>query len=248
MNPATPVTDPHARAAELIPWSVNGTLAPEEESELQAHLSGCERCRRDRDSQSRLYEAMRAGDSLVFAAEPSFQKLMARIGAEEELAREGVQALPPAAPGAPAPGMRSAALAAAPRQPGRRQQRRGRLWVRSLAAAVVIETLGLGLGAWSWHSGRAAPTYVTLTSPDSAAGAGPRVRVVFRNGLQMQELESILRGTGTRIIAGPDGPGVYTLSFTGDAAPDSIDRRIAALRSRSGVVFAEPVNGDGGAR
>ena len=80
MNPDSTDFDPYPCSAESIPWYVNGTLEAAEAARVGAHLKGCEACRREYDGQVRLFEAMQADGTLVFAAEPSFRKLMTRIG------------------------------------------------------------------------------------------------------------------------------------------------------------------------
>jgi Putative zinc-finger len=220
--------DPHQRAMGLIPWYVNGTLDPAERPLLSTHLAACAPCRADYEAQVRLFEAMQADQTVVFAAEPSFQKLMSRIGATEDAA-----------------GL--AAGGAAPQAPLRLRAPTGRRAfggaVRWLAAAAVLEALGLGYGAWSWHA-HATPgsAYVTLTSADPSYRESPRVRIVFRSGLSMQGLGSILHSADAHIIDGPTDSNVYTLGFTGaDVSAGLLERRVATLRASSDVLFAEPL-------
>jgi hypothetical protein len=113
-----------------------------------------------------------------------------------------------------------------------------------LAAAVVLEAVGLGYGAWAWHvhTDSAAP-YVTLTSAEPSYRSSARVRVVFRSGLSVQGLGLLLRQAGAHIIDGPTSANVYTLGFTGTAmTPDTLERRAATLRANPDVLFAEPQN------
>jgi hypothetical protein len=84
VNPEPTDVEPNTCPAEEIPWYVNGTLAPGAAAKLGAHLSQCRTCRDEYDAQVRLFDAMRADTSLVFAAEPSFRKLMARLGTQED--------------------------------------------------------------------------------------------------------------------------------------------------------------------
>jgi hypothetical protein len=227
LNPEPTDVDPYPCATELIPWYVNGTLAAAEAARLGAHLKLCEACRREYEGQRRLFEAMQADGNLVFAAEPSFQKLMTRIGTHED-AGELAIAVPPVAP--------AATPARAPRAPSGA--------VRWLAAAAVLEGLVLGYGAWAWHaySATAQAPYVTLTSPAPSYRDGPRIRVVFRSGLSVESLGAMLHQAGAHIIDGPTDSNVYTLGFTGsDVTAQLIERRAAALRASSDVLFAEPL-------
>ena len=228
MNPEPEDVDPHQYATGLIPWYVNGTLAGPEAAQLGAHLEVCPECRRDYEAQLRLFEAMQPESTLVFAAEPSFRKLMARIGTGEDA---GELASARSAPVAPI----SVASRAA------RAPRRVARW---LAAAVVLEGLGLGYGAWVWHSNTLSttPAYVTLTAPQPSYHDSARVRIVFRSSLSVQELGTILHKAGAHIIDGPTDSNVYTLGFTGGAVTAGVaERRITALRANADVLFAEPL-------
>lgn len=227
MDPEHTDVEPYPCATEAIPWYVNGTLEAAEAARVGAHLKVCEACRREYEGQLRLFEAMHTDTTLVFAAEPSFRKLMARIGTQEDAGE--------LASGTPAPAAPVMATKAA-RAPGR--------VARWLAAAVIIEGLGLGYGAWAWHaySVTAPSSYVTLTSPPVSYRDTPRVRVVFRSALSVQGLGVLLHQADAHIIDGPSESNVYTLGFSGaDATPREIERRAAALRASSDVLFAEPL-------
>jgi hypothetical protein len=228
LKPHPEDVDPHAYAASRIPWYVNGTLAEAEAAKLGAHLDVCAACRRDYEAQLRLFEAMQPDSTLVFAAEPSFRKLMARIGTGEDAGE--------LASGRPAP---AASFPVA--SPSARAPRRVARW---LAAAVVVEGLVLGYGGWVWHANAlsTAPAYVTLTAPETSYHNSARVRIVFRSSLSVQELGTILHKAGAHIIDGPTDSNVYTLGFAGAGVTAGVaERRIAALRANADVLFAEPL-------
>jgi Putative zinc-finger len=230
LNPELTGIDSYPCATELIPWYVNGTLEAAAATRLGAHLKGCEACRREYEGQVRLFEAMQTDGNLVFAAEPSFQKLMTRIGTHEDAGALAI-GVPPLAPTATA-----ARATRAPWRPAR--------W---LAAAAVLEGLALGYGAWTWHdySATAQAAYVTLTSPAPSYRDGPRLRVVFRSGLSIQSLGVMLHQARAHIIDGPTDSNVYTLGFTGsEVTPQVLEQRAAALRASSDVLFAEPLGAD----
>ena len=219
--------EPYPCATESIPWYVNGTLEAAEAARLSAHLKVCEPCRREYAGQVRLFEAMQTDATLVFAAEPSFRKLMTRIGTHEDAGELASGATPPVAP---------VMARKAPHAPAR--------VARWLAAAAVIEGLGLGYGAWAWHaySATAQSPYVTLTSPAASYRDAPRIRIVFRSGLSMQALGVLLHRAGAHIIDGPTESNVYTLGFSGgEVTPREIEQRATALRASSDVLFAEPL-------
>ena len=220
--------DPHQWAMGLIPWYANGTLEAAEAAKLSAHLDGCVQCRSDYEAQVRVFEAMQADTTLVFAADPSFRKLMARIHTEEDVG--------------PMPAPRPVSVRPMSRAPAKR--RATGTMARWLAAAVVLEGLGLGYGAWVWHSHGANTdsAYVTLTSPAPSYRDGPRIRAVFRSGLSVGGLGAILHDTGVHIIDGPTDANVYTLGFSrAVVTPALVEQRVAALRASADVLFAEPI-------
>jgi hypothetical protein len=228
LNPEPEDVDPHQYATGLMPWYVNGTLAEPEAAQLAAHLDVCAPCRRDHETQLRLFEAMQPESTLVFAAEPSFRKLMARIGTGEDAGE--------LASGRSVPAVRIPVASRTSRAPGR--------VARWLAAAVVLEGLGLGYAGWAWHTHTAgtAPAYVTLTAPEPSYRDSSRVRIVFRSSLSLQELGTILHKAGAHIIDGPTDSNVYTLGFTGGGVTAGVaERRIVALRANADVLFAEPL-------
>jgi len=232
LNPELIEATAHELAAEQIPWFVNGTLEKGAAAALAAHLSQCGQCRSDHEAHVRLYEAMQAEGSLVFAAEASFQKLMGRIddvADDDALLNSSI----PAAPTVMAPRRRRPPLGI----------------VQWLAAAVLLEAAGLGYGAWAWHAHTASPgSYVTLSSAEPSYRHSARIRVVFRSGLSVAGLGTLLLQQGAHIIDGPTAANVYTLGFA-DAAitPEVAARRAAALRAHPDVLFAEPQDGAGNA-
>lgn len=279
MGSTPEILDAHEHAAQLIPWLINGTLDAEEAASIRAHLAVCPDCRADFDSEQRLHAGVRGDGPLVFSGEPSFQKLMARIEADDFAAAE---AAPVAAGSPPVPGDEMAARAAGPTHPRsdagretvrdrarpsnrmapRRRGARPRFWgspvlVRWIAAAAVIEAVGLGFGALAWQRhnpvdasayastsstlrSNAAP-YRTLTTPAAGYASGPRVRVVFGPHLSLEQLQSLLRSVGAHIVDGPTDAHVYTLGFAEPiASVEVLDERIATLRADPNVLFAEP--------
>lgn len=269
----------HENATQRIPWLINGTLDAEEAASVRAHLAVCTACRADFESEQRLYEAVRAEGPLIFSGEPSFQKLMARIEADEFAASQvtplstgtaSIAAVSSTGPASVPAASRSGATGEtatgdlerpAGWTPARRHGVRA-LWrsgaaVRWLAAAAVIEAVGLGLGAWRWSAHNAGdasgyvltlPTsrsesapYRTLTTPSQSYTSGLRVRVVFRPRVSLDQLRKLLRGIDAHIIDGPTDANVYTLGFAQSVvSTTALDERIATLRADPDVLFAEP--------
>ena len=216
----------HARAELVIPWLANGSLPAEAEPAVRRHIADCPECRGDYEEQLRVCAAMRTDGPLVFAAEPSYQKLLTRMQSSEANLEPHDE------------------VAVLPASRGRRPFLQASPVVRWLAAAVVLQAFALGVGAWVWHSSSAVGSagYTTLTSASPSYDSGPRVRVLFRTDLSIGALQSVLQAAGANIIDGPADGNVYTLRFMrppGSRA--ALEKRIAALRANPSVLFAEPV-------
>ncbi len=235
-------SDAHERAAQSIPWLVNGTLPDDEAAALRSHVAHCARCRSDYDAEKRLYETIHGAGPLVFAGEPSFAKLMARIEAQDDaILDERPEDVEPRATSAdPVAAATAAEPAIAPKI------RTAHAWhasaaVRWLAAAVIIEAALLAAEPWTRHAPQpvSVAPYQTLTSPAPRYGAGPRVRVVFRSNLTLEALQKLLRTVDAHIVDGPTDAQVYTLGFSQPVTSAELDARVATLRASSQVLFAE---------
>ncbi|HEV2272383.1 MAG TPA: hypothetical protein VGR92_23250 [Steroidobacteraceae bacterium] len=218
----------HARAELIIPWLANGSLEADADPALREHVATCPECSKDYDEQLRVRTAMRVEGPLVFAAESSYQKLLARIQKPETGPEPFAEVADP-----------DPSLAMHP-------VRRTSPVVQWLAAAAIVQAFAIGVGGWMWHSSsatRIAP-YVTLTSASPSYQSGPRVRVLFKTDLSVGALQTLLQGAGAHIIDGPADGDVYTLGFAPPpGSPAALEKRIAALRANPAVLFAEPVQG-----
>ncbi|HEY5810291.1 MAG TPA: zf-HC2 domain-containing protein [Povalibacter sp.] len=116
--------------------------------------------------------------------------------------------------------------------------------VRWLAAAVVIQTVGLvSLAGFTWsrlNDIREAPRYVTLSSTPVSTASGPAARVVFSDSILLADFAALLHSSNAQIVAGPSEAGVYTLVFPGTDR-DGVAATIARLRTDPHVQFAELV-------
>ncbi len=154
---STPDTDDcDSEAARLLPWFATGRIDADDAARVQAHLASCATCRADLAAQRQWRDLLRSDEKVEYSPQPSLQKLMSRI---EELDREM----------APAAASSTQAVEAEPAGAGARAG-----LPRWLVAAVVLQTLGLGLlGSMLWqHAGTrgADAEYVTLSSVERPAG------------------------------------------------------------------------------
>ena len=74
-------------ALELLPWYVNGTLAGDEREQVRRELRSSLTCRLEYDRLCRMQELMQPSDAEHIATDRGFERLMARIKADEPAPR-----------------------------------------------------------------------------------------------------------------------------------------------------------------
>src|SRR5262245_15087438 len=162
MSPRIP--DTHAEAWALLPWLANGRIAPEDREWVEAHVQACAECRAELAAQRLVATHVTREESAspqpaASEEQRSFNKLWARIEASESAST-------------PATGTTGVAV------PVPRSSRT----VRWLAAAVVVQAIGLGILGLSLNNRNADPApfeTVTNVEPQLSRPHAPAVRVVF---------------------------------------------------------------------
>ncbi len=221
-DPQPDLRDPrpeHLRAWEALPWVVNGRATPEQARWVADHVAGCEDCRAELAWQQRLHNALAAAGAATPAADPAteagLQRLLARL---DDVADE-----PPPAP----------AISAASRAPHRLT------WV--LAAAVVIQAVGLGVMGLQLGSAGDNATYHTLSDgPGPARTASATLRVLPESGMTLAQWQVLLQALELQVVSGPNAGGAYALApAPGTSTPR--DSALAGLRGSPGIRLAEPI-------
>ena len=77
----------HARAFELLPWLVNGSLTGAERDAVESHARACIACRRELKQQQRLQAAVRARASADVPAQAGFDRLDRELDATARSSR-----------------------------------------------------------------------------------------------------------------------------------------------------------------
>lgn len=223
MSPRIP--DTHAEAWALLPWLANGRIAPEDREWVENHVSTCAECRAELAAERMIATQMQRDGAVSPASaatdeQRSFNKLWARIEASESVTTPALDA-------------RGAAGTA-----------RSSRTVRWLAAAVVVQAIGLGvLGVSLRDSGNATPDkIITVTNPVPRNNA-PTVALVFAPGASMSTINTLLAHQGLSIVSGPGASGNFTAVLSADAvASGASAESVASVISKDpNVTFAEPV-------
>jgi hypothetical protein len=216
------IPDTHAEAWALLPWLANGRIASEDREWVETHASTCAECRAELASQRMIAtqvqrEEVASPASAASDEQRSFNKLWARIEASE-----------------------SATAPAADAQVATGTVRTSRT-VRWLAAAVVVQAIGLGVLGVTLRASRA-PDFVTVSQVEPRINA-PAVRLVFAPGASMATINTLLSHQGLSIVSGPGTAGNFTAVLSADAvASGASAESVASVISKDpNVTFAQPV-------
>ena len=219
------IPDTHAEAWALLPWLANGRIAPEDREWVEAHVQSCAECRAELASQRLVATHVTREESVspqpaASEEQRSFNKLWARIEASESAST-------------PATGTTGAAV------PVPRSSRT----VRWLAAAVVVQAIGLGmLGLALNDRGEHPASFKTVSAPESRLNA-PAVSLAFAPQTSMETVNTLRTHQGLSIVGGPGGAGNYRAELSADAvASGATAESVAAVLSKDpNVTFAEPI-------
>lgn len=215
------IPDTHAEAWGLLPWLANGRIDAADREWVEAHAQTCAECRAELAAQKVVATQMQRDGAEAPADEAndeqrSFNKLWSRIEASEGAA--------PAAQTHAGAGRRASPM------------------VRWLAAAVVVQAIGLGvLGFGAMRS----PDFVTVTKEESrpTRSNAPAVRVVFSPAASIETINTLLEHQGLQIVDGPGTQGNFTAILSADAvASGASAESVASVMSKDpNVSFAQPI-------
>jgi hypothetical protein len=218
------IPDTHAEAWAMLPWLANGRLAPEEREWVEAHVGACAECRAELGAQRQVTQVMPSAPMSGVATpadeeQKSFNKLWARIEASESLS----ESAPPAAVAQAAGGTR-------PRT------------IRWLAAAVVVQAMGLGVLGIGAFGNDGKPTFETRSLPANPLES-PAVRLVFAPEASMETVNTLLLHQGLQLVEGPGLQGNFTAILSAEtvASGASAESVAAVMKKDPNVSFAEPV-------
>lgn len=116
--------------------------------------------------------------------------------------------------------------------------RRGNLWGRALAIAVLVQAIGIGvLGARLWSD--EAPQYRTLSQPAVSGPAGA-IRVAPAPSMTLADWDRLLHDFDLRVVDGPNAVGAYTVVPKGSPAASA--QLLQELRASRSILLAEPAD------
>lgn len=200
-----------ARAWEAMPWVLQGHATPEQAQWLDAHLAHCEACRVEYAQQIRLRDALSLPADVAIDANAGLKHLLDRLDAHDAEA-----ALPVA----------------------RTRARSGWL-LRGLAAAVVLQALGIGMLGLKLYREQGAADYRTYSSQETAPAPTGAIRVVPDAAMKVADWNTLVHALHLQVVGGPNEVGAYTVVAAGAAT--TRDDMVRQLRASRGIRMAEPV-------
>lgn len=222
----------HCRTWDLIPWVVNDSATAEQRERVEQHLRDCADCRHEFALQQQFRAGLLADADTAHDPQPALQRLLARLDADAPL-NATFPALDEPTP-----------LRARPRAATAR-------WTPWLAAAVVVQAIGLAL-LGGFVLGRPDVTandagYRTLSSGKASTNAA--IRLVVAPDTTQAQLRALLTSVQLRIVESTSDNAAFGLAPQNASLADDAEfvrNAIARLRSEPGVMLAEPVAGAAG--
>jgi hypothetical protein len=217
--------DRHDEVWLLLPWLVNGRLAPRERLQVEEHVRHCSECQEELALQHRMCAALTEPDRVSYAPGPSFRKLIERIDGDERL-RKTARVRPKSF-----------------KDPDRIGTWRppGLAWAASFV--LLFGVTGLIATAYRWSE----PVYTTHT--DAPALTPNVLHIALDRSLTIGEVEEMLRTNGARIVEGPGSTGIFGVTpvdlVSGQTTTAAANRQLrslsARLRADSRVLWVQPL-------
>jgi hypothetical protein len=193
----------------MMPWVLQQSATPEQSEWLTHHLAHCAACRAEFAQQNRLKQAISLPTDIELDAEAGLQRLLGRLDAP------------------------------APQEETETVRARSGWLTRALAAAVLIQAIGIGaLGLKIW-SANEQPAYRTLSQEPVAPTMQGAIRVVPDASMTLADWNALLHSLQLQVVGGPNDVGAYTVAP--NASTSKAPNTLQQLRTARGVRLAEPV-------
>ncbi|KER85553.1 hypothetical protein GW16_11120 [Xanthomonas arboricola pv. celebensis] len=205
-----------SHAWELMPAVLLDSATEEENTWLIAHVAKCASCSAEFAQQNRLRQALALPSAVKLDANAGLQRLLGRLDAPE-------QASAPAPPAA---------------------RRSGSWTVRALAAAALVQAIGLGIMGVRLAAPAPAPShdYRTLSSATAQPVPQGAIRVVPDAKMTVADWDRLLHAQQLQVIGGPNEMGAYTVVPAQPQPPAQPQQTVQQLRANPGIRMAEIVS------
>jgi hypothetical protein len=218
----------HQELSQLLPWYVNKSLHSDELKAVESHINGCLACKREVIQLNKLAQAVKHEGILDSAENVSFARLRMRLHGQQPDATIHQQPGQPAVPGNVV-------------QINAQAKNRINSWYRpalAMAAAVLLSVIFIMPMSVNNPGNN---DFRTLSNGEyEKAINADEIRVVFADGIDLQQKNAIVGRVHGQIIDNPTAQGVYTVRLESASDVKHTLAVIESLRKDSNVIFAEP--------
>ncbi|WP_162301119.1 zf-HC2 domain-containing protein [Xanthomonas prunicola] len=206
-----------SHAWELMPAVLLDSATEEENTWLIAHVAKCASCSAEFAQQNRLRQALALPSAVKLDPNAGLQRLLGRLDAPEQHTE------PKRVPTA---------------------RRSGSWTVRALAAAALVQAIGLGVMGVKLASPAPSHDYRTLSSATALPMPQGAIRVVPDAKMTVADWDQLLHAQQLQVVGGPNDMGAYTVV---PAAPQPLaqpqpQQTVQQLRATPGIRLAEIVS------
>jgi hypothetical protein len=200
----------------LLPWYLNGTLEKAEKERVKKHLRSCSICQEEFATIKREQEIYQSAAEKIPIPQ-TFPHLIAEIEQGDKTVWQRITALIPR----PQPALAFAVIAT--------------------QLVVIAGLIGL-LTLNPWGVGE--KFYRTLSGPTAIEAKGPRISILFQDGVQEKTARDVILGINGTIVRGPSPMGIYTVELIPEMSPEELQGVISSLRQKSDVIRFVEVEGE----
>jgi hypothetical protein len=195
----------------LLPWYVNQTLEKGEKEAVKKHLLSCPMCQRELEEIKREHGLYQSTAEEIPVPQ-TFPHLIAEIEKREKESIWQRITLP-----IPRPQLRPALATAL-------------IATQFIVIAALVGLLALN----PWGAGER--FYRTLSGPTIIEGKGPRLTILFQDGVKEKTVREVILAINGTIVGGPTPMGVYTVELKSEMSPEELQGVISSLRQRGDVI------------
>ncbi|SBV50027.1 hypothetical protein XBLMG947_0802 [Xanthomonas bromi] len=204
-----------SHAWELMPAVLLDSATEEESTWLIAHVAKCASCSAEFAQQNRLRQALALPSAVTLDPNAGLQRLLGRLDAPEQ------HTAPARVPAA---------------------RRSGSWTVRALAAAALVQAIGLGVMGVRLASPAPTHDYRTLSSATTMPVPQGAIRVVPDANMTVADWDRLLHAQQLQVVGGPNEMGAYTLAPALPQPPAQPQQTVQQLRATPGIRLAEIVS------
>ena len=215
------VSSAHQEIFLLLPWYVNGTLAPDEFAEVRAHFNDCLTCQHELEFLSNIERAATDQNDVYVIPQNAFASLIKRIeqAQSNKLENSGLM--------------------------GRLKQlftnSLSCVFLRPMSCAAFVSTMVFAVAIFFlWPTSfTTEPMYQTLSTQDTSRKSSLRFRVIFADDSSVIDARDLLEKQKVHVVVLQQEDGSYMLKIPPNADPFATASLLQELKLGGSVASVE---------